>query len=180
MMKNWINTIDENTTVFLENFGNLTAKELNWKLNSETWSIAENIKHLIVVNESYFPLLEKLRSDSVEYVHENNEQIKATGEIILKSVQPEREQKIKTLPLWEPGSADISTDILAEFSDHQVRLKIEIEKSIKLIGKGVVIASPANEAFRYTLETAFDVIVTHEKRHLEQAKELLKAFFLQL
>ncbi len=34
--------------------------------------------------------------------------------------------------------------------------------------------SPANKNIIYTLETAFDIIVTHEQRHLAQAKEVLE------
>jgi hypothetical protein len=39
--------------------------------------------------------------------------------------------------------------------------------------KGTVISSPANKYIVYKLETAFDIIVAHEERHLEQAKEVL-------
>jgi hypothetical protein len=37
-----------------------------------------------------------------------------------------------------------------------------------------VIASPASKMIVYTLDTAFDIIVTHERRHLEQAREVLR------
>jgi hypothetical protein len=37
-----------------------------------------------------------------------------------------------------------------------------------------VISSPANKNIVYKLETAFDIIVSHEQRHLEQAKEILQ------
>lgn len=41
-----------------------------------------------------------------------------------------------------------------------------------LIQQGAIISSPANRNIVYTLETAFDIIVAHEQRHLEQAREI--------
>ena len=42
-----------------------------------------------------------------------------------------------------------------------------------LLEKGTVISSPANKNIVYKLENAFDIITTHEQRHLEQAREVL-------
>jgi hypothetical protein len=44
------------------------------------------------------------------------------------------------------------------------------------VENGTIISSPANKNIEYKLETAFDIIVAHEKRHLEQAREVLKNF----
>jgi hypothetical protein len=52
----------------------------------------------------------------------------------------------------------------------------KIEEAKELVAKGTVIASPANKNIVYKLETAFDIIVSHEQRHLEQAKEVLVLF----
>jgi hypothetical protein len=43
-----------------------------------------------------------------------------------------------------------------------------------LVDKGTIISSPANKIIVYKLEIAFDIIVAHEKRHLEQAREVLQ------
>jgi hypothetical protein len=55
---------------------------------------------------------------------------------------------------------------------HQAELKSLIENSTDLVNRGEVISSPANKMIVYKLETAFEIIVTHELRHLEQAKEM--------
>ncbi len=56
---------------------------------------------------------------------------------------------------------------------HQSNLKELIESSKDLVEAGVVISSPANKNIVYKLEKAFDIIIIHEQRHLEQAKEVL-------
>lgn len=170
----WSNDIDGITRSFQEAFGALTIDELNWKPNATTWSIAQNIHHLIVVNESYYPILEQIRNNT--YYSPRFGQIgfinRFFGKIILNSVQPTQKRKIKTFPIWEPELSTIRHDILAQFAKHQDELKSVIRNNEDLLAKNTVISSPANRVIVYKLETAFDIMVAHEKRHFRQAQEL--------
>ena len=80
---------------------------------------------------------------------------------------------MKTFPIWEPSTSEISGDIIDRFSRHQEALKHLIESSEDLVAAGTVISSPANKHLVYKLETAFDIIIAHEQRHFEQAREVL-------
>ena len=75
--------------------------------------------------------------------------------------------------MWEPGTRNIAEGILERFQQKQSELKILIENSKDLVDKGVIISSPANKNIVYKLEKAFEIIVTHEQRHFQQAKEVL-------
>ena len=79
---------------------------------------------------------------------------------------------MKTFPIWEPSISLVRGDILDQFEKHQQELKQLITSSEDLLEKGTVISSPANRMIVYKLETAFDIMVAHEKRHLEQAREI--------
>lgn len=92
----------------------------------------------------------------------------------LNAVEPVRKKKMKTFPIWEPTASQVTDDILGQFEKHQTELKRQIETAKDLIEKGTIISSPANKNIVYKLETAFDIIVSHEQRHLEQAKEVLQ------
>jgi hypothetical protein len=50
MQERWTDQIDSITSDFKHSFGTLTIKELNWKPNQNTWSIGQNLDHLIVIN----------------------------------------------------------------------------------------------------------------------------------
>ena len=95
------------------------------------------------------------------------------GKTVLNAIKPDTKKKIKTFAIWEPSESKIPGDIVNQFSKHQDQLKQEIEGAKDFIQQGVIIYSPANKNIVYTLETAFDIITTHELRHLEQAKEVL-------
>ena len=172
---NWIAELDELTRTFKEKFGHLGEKELNWKPNPQTWSIAQNIEHLIVVNKTYFPVLTSLKEGSYKapLIAKVGFVVSFIGKTVLHAVNPDNRKKIKTFPVWEPTISQIKGDILQQFENHQHELKRQIESSEEFIEKGAIISSPANRNIVYKLETAFDIIVTHEQRHLKQASEIL-------
>lgn len=175
MTEKWLNNIDKTTSEFINTFKNLGEDDMNWKPDPETWSIAQNIDHLMVINESYFPILNELREGTYKapFIARRGFIVSFFGKLILKAVQPDRKKKTKTFPIWEPSTSDLPSDILGRFEKHQDKLKNEIKAAEDLVKKGAIISSPANKNIVYKLETAFDIIIAHEQRHLAQAMELL-------
>ena len=176
-MKNWPLQLDKITEHFVANFGSLSTEQLNWKPNSQTWSIAQNMYHLIIVNETYYPVLAALKEGTYKtpFIAKLGFMVSFLGKTVLNAVKPDRKKKMKTFPVWEPTVSQVNSDILQRFEKHQSELKRQIEASKELIEKGIIISSPANRNIVYKLETAFDIIVSHEQRHLEQAKEVLQS-----
>lgn len=175
-MKKWIEQIDKTTLDFYESFSELTFEELNWKPNFETWSIAQNIDHLIVINSTYFPILESIRKGTYKtpFLSRVGFIVSFFGKTVLKAVQPDRKKKIKTFPIWEPEKSEIPAGILERFKDHQSKLKEIIGNSKDLVNQGIVISSPANKNIVYKWEKAIEIIVAHEQRHYGQAKEVFQ------
>jgi hypothetical protein len=172
----WWSDIDQITQNFVTDFGDLSEEDLNWKPSPKVWSIAQNIDHLMVINNTYYPVIESVRNNTytLPWIGKIGFMVDFMGKIILGSVRPDRKKKMKTFPLWEPASSNVGKDIFQRFKSHQERLKVLISDTEDLVQKGTVISSPANKNIVYKLETAFDIIITHEKRHLEQARELLQ------
>jgi hypothetical protein len=171
----WITRIDETTNGFRKAFGHLSAEQLNWKPNATTWSIAQNMDHLIVINGTYYPVIKTIRDGNYKlpFMGKMGFMVNFLGKTVLNAVQPDRKKKMKTFPIWEPAKSKIDADILNRLEKHQEELKQLITGCSDLLDKGTIISSPANKNIVYKLETAFDIITTHEQRHLEQAKELL-------
>lgn len=170
----WTERLDSITASFRTEFGQLTPAELNLRPSNDVWSIAQNIEHLILVNESYYPVLSDVVAGrySLPWTARFGFIVRFFGKVILQSVSPDRKRKMKTFPMWEPRQSAVGADILDRFEQHQFQLKELVRRSSELLDKGTVISSPANRNVVYTLATAFDIIVTHEQRHFEQAREL--------
>lgn len=172
----WSVKIDDITNDFQNSFGKLSTQEINWKPNANTWSIAENINHIIKTNKSYFSIIEraKTRSFTTSYLANFRLIVNLFGRVILKGVDPSRKKRMKTFKIWEPDKIEVFREIMDEFKKHQSELKQLINDSSDLLSKGTIISSPANKHVVYKLETAFDIIVSHERRHFNQALEVLK------
>ena len=56
-----------------------------------------------------------------------------------------------------------------------MNLKERIISAESFLHSGVIISSPANKNIVYKLEQAFEIIVTHEERHLNQAIAIQEA-----
>ena len=172
----WTRRIDNTTAEFFTRFGSLTHEEINWKPNPETWSIAQNIDHLMVINRSYFPILSDLKTGKYQppLIAKFGFIASFFGKMILNGVKPDQKKKMKTFRIWEPTVSLLDADILKQFEAHQTELKQHIEAAEAFVNAGTVISSPANKNIVYTLEMAFDILVTHEQRHLIQAQHMLE------
>ena len=176
MQERWTTQIDKVTNDFKEAFESLTMAELNWKPDPNTWSIAQNLDHLIVINGTYHQKIKSVREGTYKLpFHAKFEfMVSFLGRTVLMAVQPDRKKRMKTFSIWEPAKSDIEDDIWERFEQSQINLKSLILSSSDLLEKGIVISSPANNNVVYTLETAFDIIVSHEQRHLEQSLEVAR------
>ncbi|MGY6520594.1 MAG: DinB family protein [Mongoliitalea sp.] len=174
-MKQWIQEINAISEEVESLFGEIPQEKLHERPNPESWSIAENLQHLITLNSSYFPIFKKLKDGSIKRPFVGKFKFFTTlfGSMIYKSVTDGGKKKIKTFPLWEPKIFDPQASIVNAFIAHQTQLKDQIKSLQLFIEKEAVIYSPANRLIVYTLPQALDIIVAHERRHLEQAKKIL-------
>lgn len=171
----WINELNAVTESVKRDFGQLSSETLFLKAKPNEWSILENFDHLTKVNSSYFPIFKKLITGNFKgaFIGKFGFFTRMFGNMIYTSVSDGGKKKVRTFPLWEPNLATGSENIIDEFHSHQAELIHWINQLESFVEKKAVIHSPTNKLIVYSLEQAFDIIVAHEKRHLEQAKRVL-------
>jgi hypothetical protein len=157
-----------------QSFKSLTVEQFNFKPNPKTWSIGQVIDHIIVINETYYPIFDSLQDGTFKLpiAGKFSWAVNFFGKLIHDSVEPTRKKKRRTISIWEPSSSNISLEILDRFAEHQREFIKRMKQLEPLIEKNVTIHSPAGKMIVYKLEKAFDIIVSHERRHLNQAREL--------
>lgn len=175
-MNNRIDQVDANTQQFISHFGSLNADELNWKPNTDTWSIAQNIDHLIHINDTYGKVFSDLKSGSLKlpFIARFRFITGLLGDLILKAVEPTRKKKTKTFTIWEPSQSQVSQSVLERFVKSQDELKNHIIALKKESNKDAIVYSPINKQIVLSVGSAFDIIITHEQRHLNQCKEIVE------
>lgn len=176
MTQNWIERIDDITKLFMDHFGSLNHSELNKKSNPETWSIAQNIEHLILINETYFKIFEELKSGTLQLPFYGNIGFISSffGDLILKAVEPDRKKKNNTFVIWKPSESQVSSKILENFVTSQKKLKNHINILASKIKANATIHTPVSKSIPLPLKSAIEIIVTHEMRHFNQASEVLE------
>jgi hypothetical protein len=95
MVDRWTNQVDAVTNDFKESFGTLTLEQLNWKPNSNLWSIGMNLDHIIVINRTYHPVIDTIRKGQyrLPFVARFDFMVSFLGRTVLKAVQPDRKKE---------------------------------------------------------------------------------------
>ncbi|EPR70807.1 hypothetical protein ADICYQ_0803 [Cyclobacterium qasimii M12-11B] len=93
------------------------------------------------------------------------------GEQILSALN--KEARFKTFRAWEPIEKTHNNDLKADFRNKQDQLSNYILQLEPYLGNNLMITSPGNKWIVYPLDTAIEIILSHEKRHLSQIKKQL-------
>ena len=154
--------------------GNLGPEHINYRPDPGSWSIAENLAHLIRVNGSYYPIFDNILGQNFKppLIRKIPFLVNAVGNLLHRSMGSKF--KTKTFTVWEPSQKEYDLDLVAEFHKQQMELSAYIQKLDPYFESGLVIHSPANRWVVYTLDKGIEIIIAHEQRHLEQSKNILE------
>ena len=156
-------------------FKHLNEAQLNWKPNPKSWSVAENLSHIMTTNRQY----DKIFSAAMNGNAASNIWQKIPGlpgffgNMLKKGVHPDTPRKLKTAAAFEPTSSDLCANIVKEFLKHQKSLSATLEK-LDAADHTKIISSPIANMIVYSLQDAITVIVTHEQRHVNQARQVME------
>lgn len=144
---------------------------LNWKPNSEKWSILECVEHLNRYNRYYNHHLEyALQKQSNPSTYKPG----WLGDFFVKSVSPENKKPMKTRPHLNPTGSQLDKGTLTEFLDHQQHLLqlLSVAKKNNLNRRSIKVE--VMPFIRMKIGDTFRFMVAHQQRHLEQAGTMLK------
>lgn len=159
-----------------EYFANLSDRQINWKPNPESWSIAQCLDHLVNTNRKYFPIFEEIllgekRKRFFERVSFLSD---FWGKLLTKSYNPESKRKSKAPRIFMPGASKIDLSVIPRFSESQGRLIGFMQATSYLNLKQTYITSPVAKFVTYSLHDAYEIILQHERRHIRQALCILE------
>lgn len=171
VISQWHNEIKKLNHLYKESFSGLDNGLLNKPRNDGGWSVAQNISHVIRLNQSYFKTFEKVekgqhKTPLLGYVPFYP---KIIGNTFLKYVDANRSKSVGTLPPWKPADEHFDSTVLEDFLESQELFRKHIEKLEGQIFKKKIIASPITSLIVFHLETAIDILLEHEERHFNQA-----------
>ncbi len=158
-------------------FGQLNVEQLNWKPSAAAWSVAQCLDHLIVINGPMLAPFDQVISGTkpTRFMERLPFLPGLWGRIMVKTLQPDNRQKLKSPPTVVPSSSKLDPAIITRFVTHQQELKQKLRAVENLSPEKVIMTSPFASFITYSLLDAARIIVVHERRHFEQAKRVMAA-----
>lgn len=160
---------------FVELLKQKNDNELNWKENSESWSILECLEHLNLYGHFYIPAIEKVILNSKQ---KNETEFKSgiLGNYFAESMLPKKKlNKMKTFKDKNPLNNKLDRKVIDEFINQQI-------KTIDLLNKSKTVSLNKNKVeisltkwIKLKLGDIFRVVINHNIRHIKQIENNLKA-----
>lgn len=155
----------------------LSEAQLNWRPGEGRWSVAECLDHLLVTNALYLGCMERAirRAHARGRTANESEHHRNTmfGGFILRVLKSGRNGRAVPAPkLFEPAS-EIAPGIVDRFIKAQVRITEALHDAEGLNLDRVKFGTPVNALFRANLGEAFEILVLHEARHLDQMEDVI-------
>lgn len=157
-----------------EQYNRLNSKELNFKVNSESWSILECIEHLNLYGDFYLSEIEN-KIDESKTKPTIDFKSGLLGNYFAKSMLPkEKLNKMKTFKDKNPLGSDLSKSTLERFIVQQKQMLDLLDRARQInlnkVKTGITIAN----WIKLKLGDTFRVVIYHNQRHIEQANKILK------
>ena len=175
-LKEIISQLDKVSEKVNTNFGHLNITQLNWKPDSNDWSIGQCLDHLIVTNHQYFPIFESFANGTKrQNIFERMGLLSSVwANLLKKATQPESKRKVKTASAFEPSESAVSDSIIEDFLKMNEVLKAIVIKMDSLHLEKIIMSSPISNLIVYSLKDACIILAKHEERHFNQAMEIMK------
>lgn len=149
----------------------MSLQQMNWKPLPGSWSIAQCLDHLVVSHRVYFPALQKI----IDGTHRASlwERIspfsRLFGRVMKNELQEEPKRKLHAPKVIYPSTSDIDGGIIERYKQSLDQFLQYIADCSNIDIDKIIITSPANRVVTYSLRDAFQFLIQHEHRHINQA-----------
>jgi uncharacterized damage-inducible protein DinB len=174
----WKLEIDKVTEKFIVSFGSLTESKLNYKPDPNVWSIAQNIAHLILLNNSYFQNFDEIKKGNhvLPSIEAMDEFVTDSLQTLRPYTREDRPKTANTWDIWQPSRENFGLEILKDFTNHQSIFKMHIEALQAFFPHPTFIKYPGEAELTFRLEDCINFLIEHENRHWTQAHEVKQYF----
>jgi hypothetical protein len=159
-----------------ETFGMLSAEQLNWKPAEKSWSIAQCLDHLIRTNKQFYAEFDKLAAGTRRNTFWQNYSpfTGFCGRFLIKAVtEDSKKSKAPSKSIVPPS--DLPADIVEQFEKNIAEVNEKVAACAFADRQKTVVSSPFLAVMTYKLDDAYTVLVEHTKRHIRQAKRVMRA-----
>ena len=157
-----------------EHLKNNPIANLNWKHDSESWSVLECIEHLNRYGDFYIPEITN-RIKTSKYKSAEHFKSNWLGTYFSKIVAYNDElNKMKTLKSMNPLNSKLSIQTLDKFIQQQHQIIELLDSSLNVNLDKTKTAISITKFIKLRLGDTYRVVIYHNERHIKQAENTLK------
>ena len=152
----------------------LTEAQFNWRPTPGHWSIAECLDHLTVTNRELIEGIKKSISDARAKGLTGRGPFRHgwIGNMFVRSLEPPVKMKFKAPKIFKPRPDQSLEATVRDFFSTQDEVLRLIEEANGVNLARAKVASPVTRLMKLSLGQVFGLIITHNRRHLWQARQV--------
>ncbi len=157
--------------------GPLSDRQFFWQPRPDAWSIAQCLDHLNVTARIYLPLLDEGIADAIRQglYGEGPFKYNWMGRLFVALTEPPPRFRVKSPAVFHPPPARTRHEIVAAFPAYQVQYIDRLRQANGLDLARARVRSVAASWIRMPLGSGFALMLSHERRHLWQARRVIDA-----
>ncbi|MCB9225441.1 MAG: DinB family protein [Crocinitomicaceae bacterium] len=167
-----------NNKTVIEEFGTLTDEQLYWRPSKDSWSIADCLAHLNAFHRFYVPVfIERVKNsrfrEPADYFQSSPMGNSTYMKVKLGKLKNVK-RKLKSPKDYNPlvNKNLKKEEVIEAFLKYQVKLLNTLDKARKINIRKTKTSFSVRPIVKLRLGDAFQYIVYHCERHIEQAKKI--------
>lgn len=151
--------------------------DLATSLGATSWSVVECLDHLAQTANAFIPAISSAVARAPRLTTNRPLRTGALTRLFIRNLEPPYRLRFKVPQPLVPRRHDYES-AWGAFEESQVQLARTIESASGLAIDQVSVESPVYARFRYNVYGALRMLAAHERRHLWQMEQVLKALDL--
>src|SRR5829696_7137502 len=174
-MNSWlidrIREVDQSIEIIGRDVAPLEYLQLGWRPPEGGWSIAQVMEHLIITEESYLAVFDRILAQTPEHPSMEKWEPSLIGGFLTRSQMPEA-RKMRSPAMWRP-TPEARANVVDEYVQVRRRLVDAMRRADGHDLRRTKLSSPAAKFIRINLGDAFMTLVVHTQRHLRQIERIV-------
>ena len=148
--------------------------DLTTALESASWSVAQCLDHLAQTTNAFIPAISSAIARAPRLTTNRALRTGALTRLFIRNLEPPYRLRFKVLAPLVPRQHDFNS-AWGAFEESQAQLAKTIRSAAGLAIDQVRVESPVYARFSYNVYGALRMLTAHERRHLWQIEQILKA-----
>lgn len=155
-------------------FGDLDARQLNWRPDAARWSVAQCFEHLLIANRLMFEAATAALDNTRPRTFWQSLPVVpgVLGRMLIRSQAPSATRRFTAPSLAQPAASDVAADIIPRFVEQHRDVVTRLGRLDERDAARAIMTSPFISVVTYSVLDGWRLMLAHDRRHFEQARRV--------